>query len=539
MGAAGFGGAFAPIVQYEKWEIHPVFPHFPYFRLCQNLSPNLLAPLCGAALKKLFEKRGVLNLCRAYGYAGIISTGPMLLGVALLVGVSFAARIGGMNSHDRELLNCMLTYSLLVSLSVTSWFNMGVTRFVSDMLYEEREDKVMPAFFGSSAIMLALCGVFYGIFLHFSGVPLLYQLLCLWYSMVLIVVWNEMIFLTAVKDYQAIVLSFAISLMVGFLLILIVILLGFVRIETFLLCVIAAYGLLMCKYLRVLLDYFPKQTGSNFSFLAWMDKYRSLVLTGGLLNIGLFSHLVIMYFGPLRVQVEGLFYGAPQYDVPALFAYFSLLITTINFITSVEVKFYPKYQKYYGLFNDRGSIGDIQQAEREMLAVLRQELLYLGHKQLFTTILFIVIVPPVLEALPLGFTALSANIFRFLCVGYGTYAIANAIMLIQLYFEDYIGAVIGASLFGVISTAATVWQILCGSEQYFGVGFFAGTIVFYIAAVFGLGYRTKKLPYYLLARQNILPPEERGPLVAIARGLDRRQARMEARNLAEDREAVQ
>ena len=50
MGNAGFGGSFDPIVQYEKWEIHPVFPHFPYFRLCQNLSPNLLAPLCGVAL---------------------------------------------------------------------------------------------------------------------------------------------------------------------------------------------------------------------------------------------------------------------------------------------------------------------------------------------------------------------------------------------------------------------------------------------------------------------------------------------------------
>ena len=36
MGAAGFGGSFAPIVQYEKWEIHPVFPHFSYFRLGQN-----------------------------------------------------------------------------------------------------------------------------------------------------------------------------------------------------------------------------------------------------------------------------------------------------------------------------------------------------------------------------------------------------------------------------------------------------------------------------------------------------------------------
>ena len=53
MGAAGFGGSFAPTVQYEKREIHPVFPHFSYFRLGQNLSPNLLAPLCGAALISL------------------------------------------------------------------------------------------------------------------------------------------------------------------------------------------------------------------------------------------------------------------------------------------------------------------------------------------------------------------------------------------------------------------------------------------------------------------------------------------------------
>ncbi len=50
MGAAGFGGSYAPIVQYEKREIHSVFPQFPYFRSGQNLSPNLLVPLCGVAL---------------------------------------------------------------------------------------------------------------------------------------------------------------------------------------------------------------------------------------------------------------------------------------------------------------------------------------------------------------------------------------------------------------------------------------------------------------------------------------------------------
>ncbi|MBP3508241.1 exopolysaccharide Pel transporter PelG [Oscillibacter sp.] len=482
----------------------------------------------GFSLRKLFDKKGIFNLCRAYGYAGIISTGPMLLGVALLGGISFAARLGGMPPHDRELLNCLLTYSLLASLFISSWFNMGVTRFISDMFYEEKNDKVMSSFYGSTAIMLVLCVVLYGTFLHFSGVSLAYRLLCLWFSLVLIVVWNEMIYLTAVKDYQSIVLSFSISLMTGFLLVLIAILLGFVRIEVFMLAIIAAYGLLMCRYLKVLLDYFPTRMGSNFSFLAWMDKYRSVVITGGMLNIGLFSHMIIMYFGPLQVQVEGFFYGAPQYDIPALFAFSSLMITTINFIASVEVRFYPKYRDYYGLFNDNGCIRDIEQAEAEMLSVLRQELVYAGHKQLFTTILFIVIAPPVLEALPLGFTALSADIFRFLCVGYGTYAIANSMMLILLYFEDYAHALIGSSLFAVISTAVTIWQVLYGNRNFYGVGFFAGTLVFFVVSVIGLEYHTKRLPYYLLARQSILPRKERGPLVFIADKLDARQERLEA-----------
>ena len=38
----------------------------------------------GFELKKLFRRKGMLAGLRAYGYAGIICTGPMLLGVLLL-----------------------------------------------------------------------------------------------------------------------------------------------------------------------------------------------------------------------------------------------------------------------------------------------------------------------------------------------------------------------------------------------------------------------------------------------------------------------
>ncbi|MGI6020076.1 MAG: exopolysaccharide Pel transporter PelG [Lachnospiraceae bacterium] len=487
----------------------------------------------GFSLRKLFDKSGVLALCRAYGYAGVITIGPMLLGVLLLVGMAFISNIGGLDPHLRELLNCMLTYTLLGSLTVTSWFNMGITRFVSDMLYQKKNEKIIPSFHGVCSIMLVIGGVGYGIFLAFSGANLIRCILCLWLLMILIIVWTEVIYLTAIKDYRQIVAAFAISLMAGFLLALIFILLGLVYLETMLFSVIVAYGILACWNYRLMLDYFPRAEGSNFSFLRWMDKYRKLVLGGGFLNIGLFSHLIIMYFGPLRVQVEGLFYGAPQYDVPALIAFFSVLVTTVGFVTSVEVRFYPMYSNYYGLFNDRGAIGDIKHAGEEMLAVLRRELTFVGHKQMFTTILFIVIMSALLQTLPLGMSSLAINIFRFLCVGYGAYAVANTNMLILLYFEDYMGAMTGCALFAIISTAGTIVQISVGEEGLFGLSFIAGAVVFYIFTILRLEWYTKRLPYFLLSRQSVVPHPEKGLFAAIAGKLDRRAENIRAKREAE------
>ena len=36
----------------------------------------------GFELKKLFRRKGLFAWLRAYGYAGIICTGPMMLGIA-------------------------------------------------------------------------------------------------------------------------------------------------------------------------------------------------------------------------------------------------------------------------------------------------------------------------------------------------------------------------------------------------------------------------------------------------------------------------
>ena len=463
----------------------------------------------GFELKKLFQKSGIASTAKAYGYAGIICTGPMLLGIVLLVGITFICDHTGATRHNRELLNCMITYTLLASLTVTSFFSMVVTRYIADMLYEERHETVLPSFWGSTTILLVVGGIMYGIFLLFSGINLIDQFLCLEFFGELIVTWNAMSYLTAIKDYKGILLSFVSAVTVSLLIGVLLVLIGIPHVEAMMIAVTIGYGIMLLWDVVLLYRYFPSSDASAFLFLRWVDEFQPLAFTGLFVNLGLFTHLVIMWAGPLGVQVKGLFYGAPYHDVPALIAFLTILITTVNFVVSVEVNFYPKYRNYYSLFNDKGAIKDIMQAGNEMREVLNMELKYTAVKQLLTTALAISIGGILLKYLPLGFNDLMEGYFRTLCVGYGIYAIANTMLLLLLYFTDYKGAFAASAAFAGCTTVFTLLSLLF-PQVYYGFGFLLGSAVFFLITALRLGYFTQRLPYYILSVQPIVEEDKSG-----------------------------
>lgn len=476
----------------------------------------------GFELKKLFAKKGLFASIRAYGYAGIICAGPMLLGVLLLLGARFITGYAGASGHDRELLNSMLTYALLSSLTLTSLFSMATTRAVADLYYLKQLDRIMPSFYGSIAIMLAVGVPAYGIFLHFSGVSLIFKVLSLLFFAVLIVVWTEINYLTAVKNYREILITFFISLLCALLLgAFLSIYLGMEPITAMFLAIITGYGFMMLRYFIVLYRYFPEGKGTCMHFLRWFDNYPELTIIGFFINNGLFGHLVIMWTSRLGIQVQGLFYGAPAYDIPALMAFLSILITTVNFVTSVEVRFYPCYRDYFSLFNDKGSLEDIEEAERNMFIVLREELIYLAQKQVFTTIFFIILGTLLLPVSGLGFSREMLGIFRVLCVGYAFYAIGNSIMLIQLYFADHKNALLSAILFMSFSMVLTfVFRDM--STALYGFGFLIGGAVFFLASLIKLNAYIKKIKYHVLSCQPVFKAESRGLFTPLCDKLEAR-----------------
>lgn len=443
------------------------------------------------------------------------------MGVLLLLGIMLLCAVSGTPKDNRELLICMITYTLLASIMVNALFSMVVTRFTADMLYEEKNKAVLPSFWGSTTLMMAFGSVLYGFFLLISGASLMQGILCFVFFNELMVVWNAMSYLTAIKDYQGIFLSFLTAIVVTFLVGGILLLLRLPVIESLLLSVTVGYGVMLVWHVILLHRYFPNSDLSPFIFLKWVDEYLPLALAGFFANVGMFAHLVIMWFSEIGVCVHGLFYGAPFHDVPALLAYMTSLITTVNFVVSVEVNFYPKYRTHYSLYNDKGTIGDIRRAEKEMLDTLKTEVFYTALKQLLFTALCIAVGGFVLDILPLGFNEVMRGYFRTLCVAYGLYAVGNMMMLLLLYFTDYRGAMLTTAFFAASVVGLTVLSLFF-SSVYYGFGFLIASVFYVVACALRLDYFTKRLPYYVLSVQPLVTEDRSGFFSRMGAFLDKR-----------------
>ena len=257
----------------------------------------------------------------------------------------------------------------------------------------------------------------------------------------------------------------------------------------------------------LLYQYFPSGNVSAFFFLRWVDQFLPLAFYGSFYQYRIVCASGDHVDGTTAGKVQGLFVGAPYHDVPALIAFLTILVTTVNFVVSVEVNFYPKYRNYYSLFNDKGAIGDIKQAGKEMRKVLNMELKYTALKQLLTTALVISVGGILLEYLPLGFNDLMEGYFRTLCVGYGLYAVANTMLLLLLYFTDYKGALWSSGIFAAGTSVFTIISLFF-PQVYYGFGFLAGCVAFFLFSVLRLDYYTKRLPYYILSVQPVVQEEK-------------------------------
>ena len=481
----------------------------------------------GFELKKLFVGRGVIRKMRAYAYAATICSGTMLLAIALLLGIQALARFYGMGEHMREVLVVTMTYALFLSMMMTSGFQMYLSRYVADMMYQNQMGKVLPSLIGGSLVLMLPGGAVYGWMLTTARELTGLQRLLNWsLFMELIPVWLSMSYITAAKDYRAILTAFLGGVLTALAGGPVMIYLGVDSFTALMGALTLGYGIMLVGMIHVLLQYFPFGQGSVLGFVSWFSQTPDLLVTGFLSMAGAFVHIVLMWFSPLGEVITGVFRQAALFDSAAFYAYLVTLPTNINFIISVEVNFYTTYRGYFSAITEGGTMPEIELARRRMEESLWQEVSNLAVVQLFAMVLYMLLMQYVLPMM--GFTSDMLHMFRLMCIGYSLYCIGICLLLLQLYFNDRRGAMVtGAALFAANLTG-TFLSLRLG-PLYYGIGIILGGAAMYLVSLPRLSQYVRRIDYNVYCSQPVFNEIRRDRWKAIARLLESRAERRRSR----------
>lgn len=474
----------------------------------------------GFELRKLFIGRGVIRKLRAYAFAGVICSGTMLLAILLLLGVQGLAEAFGASREQRDVLVSVIVYALFISMLLTSMFQTFLSRYVADMLYQGRNDKVIPSLIGASLVLMVPGGALFGWMISTADALSLPEKVLGWtLFMELVPTWLQMSYITAAKDYRSVLTVFALGVALALGLGMGLLLLGLGPITALLAALAVGYGVMLSGFMRVLLRYFPVGSGSVLSFISWLSRTPDLLLTGFLSMAGAFVHIVLMWFSPLGMRVTGVFRQASTFDAAAFYAYLVTIPTNINFIVSVEVNFYSKYRKYFDDIVSGGSVGQIQISRDAMITVLRQEIIKLSEVQVFFMAAYVILMRYFLAGI--GFTSDMIAMVQVMAIGYSAFCLGNCLMLLQLYFNDRMGALMTCAVFFAVNTAVSLWT-LRAPPLYYGFGIAAAGLVMYGIALLRLMLFIRHVDYHVFCTQPVINSPSVGFWMRLAGRLDER-----------------
>ena len=165
----------------------------------------------GFELKKMMAGKGWLGVAQAYTYSGIIGSGPWVLSI---LGILLASALGLSRSGVDQSAEFMssVTYLIATSLVLSGVLQLLFVRFMADRVYEGKAEWVLPNLLGALTIMSVIAGVIGSTIalLWFRHDPI-YALLMLVNFVVLCNLWLTVVFVSGLKQHQAVLLLLFIS----------------------------------------------------------------------------------------------------------------------------------------------------------------------------------------------------------------------------------------------------------------------------------------------------------------------------------------
>ena len=164
----------------------------------------------GFELRKIMRRDTLMGVARAYAYAGLISSGPLILSIFGILIIGLISLTSVIPTFAIVQFQVSVTYLIALSLILTGPLQLSFTRFISDRLFEKRDDLVLSNYNGVVLVssLLAAAVAVIAMLVGFRSEPLIYRLLMITGFVVVSNIWIAVIFLSSVKQYRQILLVF-------------------------------------------------------------------------------------------------------------------------------------------------------------------------------------------------------------------------------------------------------------------------------------------------------------------------------------------
>lgn len=455
----------------------------------------------GFQLTKLMQKRTFAGGLQAYGFAALIGSGPWVLSMLTLALLGLSLHGGG-TARELDLFFVAVTHIFAFSLVATGPLQLILSRFAADAVYARREEDVFPSFLGGLVLtLLGSAAVGLVFFLGFVPAPALFQFAAAGVLAVVSAIWIGAVYLTAVRDYTAVLKCFAIGYAVSFS---------------------AAWGLskvagisgtmagFLIGQIVLLLAMFAvvyKEYGAiappSFAFLKYFQRFRALAACGFVYNLGIWIDKPLhWWFSPHGSVISGALHASPLYDQAVFLSFLSVAPGMAVFLLTLETTFAERYAEFFRLVVAKGRWREIVQTKAEMLEALQDGLARLLKFQGGVTLALVLAAEPLLHALGLG--AVQTLVFQVTLVGVCLLVLFLAVLTVLFYLDRLGDALVACGVFAAANATLTLVGLLL-DERWYGLGF---TVAAAAAALTAGAYANRalaRLEYETFTSQPVYP----------------------------------
>lgn len=457
----------------------------------------------GFELRKAIQQESVKGKISGYLGAAFSSSGSMLVAIILFFFIQFGAKIENVQQLVIDRFMCYVTNTMFLSMIVVSLFSLVLSRYVSNQIYEGKNEKVMPSLIGSTIIIAIIGGSCFAIMMGFSKLPLADSACLLLLFLVLSYCWLLMSYITLIREYKYVMIAYLTAFGVAIAVLVACCVLTQLNLIHMIMILTLCFAIVDVVLFRAVYYSFPKQDGNIFEFITEYKTSPTLSVVGFFMMLGMLGHFWATWFAsPKSILVSGLFRYGPNYDFPAIVAFFSTIPASIYFITLFETDFSEKYQRYFFLLGNSGSVEEVNTARESMIESIRRGMKKLSFIQLLTCLLFITVGGKLLDVLNIGMTEYMLDSFRMFCVGYSLFFIANTLILIHLYFSNEKNIALLSSIFAIGSTTIAFISAKYTTNTD-GLGFAIISAVLVVVATLKLVKHLSDLEYHVFSKQSV------------------------------------